>query len=578
MSELSQTSEYPPQKDFPYFRRLWNSIVVALLGAAFIPLMLIGGGMYYFTGSALKQKTLQSLRAEVLNHKRSVDRFLAERTLDLRQLANTHDLAALTRPGVLEAVLRTLPAGAETPWFADLGVIDDHGRHLAYVGPYDLISRNYAEAQWFKAVMAQGVYISDVFSGFRNVPHFIIAVTKTEKGSTWIVRATVDAVFFDRLVTEIAAKTGGNAFLINQKGIFQTKAGKAGQIQGQSDLMVPERFDGIRLEEYKDKLAAMGWLDKVPWLSVVQMERGSILKPLQRVRNIGLSVFLLGAIIIVFTVLLTTNHLVQRLETKRRSIRTLNQQLRQTSRMASCAQLSFGFFAEIKEQLVNLDIAAQLAQDLAVKDSAGPANLPEIRASLDAIRSTARNGIKSIDMILAVTRPAPPIIVDININDLLDELIRLFERARQFKNIEIIRDYYDKPPPVRSDPSQLSQVFQNLVFNAITALGENGLIIVQTRRKKTSMQVAVADNGPGIPGENLEKIFEPFFSTKPDRMGLGLSVSRNILEKLGGMIRVNSRPGKETAFIVELPFEFKTSNPGKPVETKWKSRFSGELK
>ena len=387
MPEIKQTPGNSQEKDFPYFRRLWNSIVVALLGAAFIPLMLIGGGMYYFANSALKQKTLESLRTEVFNHKKSVDRFLVERTLDLRQLAGTRDLASLTRSGALEAVFRTLQVTEEKSWLTDLGIINDRGRHLAYAGPYDLISKNYKNAPWFKAVMAQGVYISDVFSGFRKVPHFIIAVKQRANGRAWIIRATVDAAYFDSLVTEVTAKTGGDAFLINSDGIFQTSPGKTGQLMGQSGFNVPEHFEGIKLKEYKGQLVAMGWLDKVPWLSVIQMDRGDILRLLHRVRNIGIFVFLLSGIIIVLTVLLTTNHMVQRLETKRKKIRFLDHQLQHTSRMASSMQLSSGFFVEIKNLLVNMDMAAQLSQDLVAKDPTRTENLTEIRDSLNQIQS-----------------------------------------------------------------------------------------------------------------------------------------------------------------------------------------------
>ncbi|OEU68377.1 MAG: hypothetical protein BA867_08285 [Desulfobacterales bacterium S5133MH16] len=82
------------------------------------------------------------------------------------------------------------------------------------------------------------------------------------------------------------------------------------------------------------------------------------------------------------------------------------------------------------------------------------------------------------------------------------------------------------------------------------------------------MQISVVDNGPGISDKNIDKIFEPLYTTSSDGMGLGLSVCRNILDKLGGTIRVTSKPGKETTFLVELPFEFRAPNSGKPEPKK----------
>ena len=491
MPEFNQKSGDSREKDFPYFRRLWNTIVVALLAAAFIPLMLIGGGMYYFSGTALKQKTMESLRADVLNHKNAVDLFLTERALDLKQFAGTADPASLALPGTLATVFQSLQASGDKPWFTDLGIIDDQGRHLAYIGPYDLTSKNYKAAPWFKAVMERGEYISDVFPGFRKVPHFVIAVKQRQNGNVWIIRAAIDAAYFDSLVAAVTAKTGGTAFLINGDGIFQTIPGKAAQLMQPSDFKVPQRFDGIRLEEIEAGLTAVCWLDKVPWLCVVRMEPGEIFKMLHRVRNIGLFVFLLSAVIIVFTVLLTTNHLVQRLETKRRSIRFLDHQLRYTSRMASSMQLSTVFFGEILDLLANIDAAAQWSRSLAAKDEMSAENRAALLESLDQIRTETHRGIKSLDRIHSVTQPPTGIIEEIDVNNLLDDLIKLFAREMHFKNIEKIRDFYNQPLPIRSDSSQVSQVFQNLIFNAISALQKGAMIILKTRRRNRSIQVVV---------------------------------------------------------------------------------------
>ena len=127
------------ERDFPYFRRLWKSIVVALLAASFIPMLVIGGGMYYYTVSIIEERTLDALRLEVKEHREAIDGFLAERTSDLKLLSSNLGLEHLTAPGNLEKVFRSLQA--ELPCFTDLSIIDDEGRHRAYVGPFDLLSQ-----------------------------------------------------------------------------------------------------------------------------------------------------------------------------------------------------------------------------------------------------------------------------------------------------------------------------------------------------------------------------------------------------------------------------------------------------
>ena len=540
-------------KDFPFFRRLWNNVVAALMAASFIPLILIGGGMYYYTSSILKHKSLELLRMEVVKHKEVIDQFLAERTMDLKVLSKNLGLSSLTRPGVLETVFQSLIQ--ELPCYTDLGVIDDQGRHLAYVGPYDLISKNYKNTTWFKAVMEGDVYISDVYMGYRNVPHFIIAVKQSGSEGTWIIRATIDAMLFDNIVSGVANKRSGDAFLVNRKGIFQTSPRMAGQLMGQSELKDSEPYEGVKLEERQGQIRVTTWLKNVPWLCVVQIGRDEIFSALHSVRNIGIFVFLLGAILIVFTVLLTTNQLVLRLETKRRSIRFLDKQLRRTSHMESSMELSYGFFREINDTLANIDSAATLIQDLGRKGES-----TEIEESMDQIKSEVLRSRKTIDKFIRFISPGTPAITEVNINKTLDDLLEFLGSELHFKNIKVKRDYQDKLPGIRSDHSKLRQVFQNIILNAMSAIEKDGEITVTSRAGQDGITITVADNGPGIPQENLEKIFDPLFTTKPDGSGLGLSVCLDILQKLGGSISVKSEPGAGGAtFIVELPFQFRSS-------------------
>ena len=551
MTEVPKRFPQSQEKDFPYFRPVWNRVVASLMAASFIPLILIGGGMYYYATTALKEKTLATLRKEVINHKEDIDHFLAERTMDLKVLSANLGLDSLIRPGALERVFLSLRSTHGRPLFTDLGIIDDQGRHLAYVGPYDLISKNYKDAEWFKAVMVSGVYISDVFLGFRNVPHFVIAVKQASNEGAWIMRATVDTVYFDNLTSRAPGKRSGDAFLINRNGIFQTTPGKGGQLMGQSEFTDLRPFDGVKLEEREDQIHATAWLENVPWLCVVKIHQGDIFEALHRVRNVGFFVFVLGAILIVFTVLLITNQLVLRLEKKRRSIGFLDQQLRCTSYMASSMELSYGFFREIKDTLANIDITATWIKELTHKGSSN-----EIEKSLDQIKSEVSRSRESIDKFLRFIKPGQPVITEVNINEILDDLLEFLSSELHFKKIKVKKDYQDHLPGIRSDHSKLRQVFQNIVLNAVSAIGKDGEISLTTRADQNSVTVYVTDNGPGIPEDDIDKIFDPLFTTKPEGTGLGLSICLNIMEKLGGSISVRSEAEKGATFIIKLPSQF----------------------
>ena len=535
--------------DFPYFRRTWNTVVVALLGAAFVPLMIIGGGMYLYMSILFKQKTIDSLRIEALELKNGVDQFLAERTQDLKLIAANVGLAGLRNSDRLQSVFQSLQQ--QLPCFTDLGVIDDAGRHLAYVGPYDLLSKNYRDAQWFQSAISRGVYISDVFLGYRNVPHFVIAVKQDGGQGVWFLRATIDTNYFHHMIAEVAAKSNAQAYLVNRQGIYQSRSRAGDDLMSPSPVTDLKAFEGVAFQEGGGSLLMSAWLENVPWLCVVQMDRKAAFAGLRRIRIIGIWVFILAAILMVMTVLLTTNHLVSRLEVKRRSIRQLDRQLRQSNRLASAIELALGFFQEIKDALANIDTVAMSIQELCRSNPAG-----DVTESLTQLRSEVARSRMSIDKFLRFTRSGEPILKELNVNEVLDDLIEFMDKALRFNDIRVNRDYADSLPAICSDLSELRQVFQNLILNAVAAIQTHGEITLTTRLASDGVVVTVADTGPGIPAAHFDKIFDPLFTTKPGKTGLGLPICADILEGLGGRIAAQNPPEGGACFVVELPLQF----------------------
>ena len=313
-------------------------------------------------------------------------------------------------------------------------------------------------------------------------------------------------------------------------------------------------FEGVTFREANGHLLMTVWLEKVPWLCAVQMDRKKAFADLRRIRIIGSWVFVLAAILIVMSVLLTTNHLVSRLEVNRRSIRFLDRQLRQSNRLASAMELALGFFRDIKDSLANIDAAAMNIQDLCRSNPAAG-----ITESLAQLRSETARSRKSIDKFLRFTQSAEPIVKVLDVNEMLDDLAEFMDKELRFNNIRLVRNYEDSLPPIRSDPSGLRQVFQNLILNAVAAIQTNGEISLTTRRQVDAVEVAVCDSGPGIAAEHLAKIFEPLFTTKPGGTGLGLPICADILARLGGRIAVHNPPQGGACFVVSLPIQFNQS-------------------
>jgi len=143
-----------------------------------------------------------------------------------------------------------------------------------------------------------------------------------------------------------------------------------------------------------------------------------------------------------------------------------------------------------------------------------------------------------------------------NVNLILQECVSLVDNQAIFHNINIIKDFTENIPQVVIDPSQMQQVFMNMIINAAEAMGGNGQLTLATRLDAVegSIEVEFADTGHGITEENLERIFDPFFTTKEvgHGTGLGLAISYGIIKEHKGIISVQSEVGKGTTFVVRL--------------------------
>jgi len=142
----------------------------------------------------------------------------------------------------------------------------------------------------------------------------------------------------------------------------------------------------------------------------------------------------------------------------------------------------------------------------------------------------------------------------LDLGSLLREVYGFLEKEAEYRNLRVTFQIDDNVPPIVSDRSQLQQVFLNILNNAFAAVTDGGRIDISVAESgEDQVAVAIADNGVGIPEEHLERIFEPFFTTKQGYgTGLGLSITYGIVQKLGGNILVDSKPGVGTRFTVVL--------------------------
>lgn len=236
----------------------------------------------------------------------------------------------------------------------------------------------------------------------------------------------------------------------------------------------------------------------------------------------------------------------------------LDEKLIQSQKLAAIGELSTGIAHEINNPLAimsqelewiryNIDSEGRLTSDKVaeIKDS-----ISELGRQINRCRDVTHR-------LLALARKADLVFQGTDINSVVEDVALLVEKEAKLKGTSVIRILNSSIPEIKTDPPLLKQVLLNLLNNALSAVGENGRIIIRTGIQNSHVVIEVEDNGPGIPQELLGRVFDPFFTTKEEGKGtgLGLSISQNIAHKLGGYITAESQVSKGTVFKVHLPME-----------------------
>ena len=544
-----------------HYKKLWWDIILATLGFSVVPLFILGGVIYHQFSVSYTAKIMDNMKTLAENRASSIDLFLEERISQLTGLANTHALQQLQNEEYLSKVFNIIQTRSKS--FLDLGIIDEEGNHLAYVGPYytTLKKVNYKDAAWFHEVIATGVHVSDVFLGFRQVPHFIIAVMVRENNRSWILRATIDADIIDNIVRAAWIGKKGDAFIINRENVLQTKPRFGGKVMEPPKAPDFAAATGSAVEEMdfggEPFLYATSIIKLKKWILIIREAPTEQLTPLLQARFLAALIALGGLVLIIIGAYFTTRAMMKELQRMDRKQAASDEMAIQSSKMAALGKMAAGIAHEINNPLAVIGEKAGWMKDLlGMGDVAGSENFQEL---LDAVNKIEYHVVRAKTVthrLLGFARRTEPMVEGVNINEILDESIEFLKNEARYRNIEIQANYAPDLPLTTSDQSQLQQVFLNIINNGIDAIGKEGQIIINTRTTRNNeITIEISDNGPGIPKEVLQKIFDPFFTTKEvgKGTGLGLSISYSIIEKLGGRIMVASEAGKGTTFTIYLP-------------------------
>lgn len=230
--------------------------------------------------------------------------------------------------------------------------------------------------------------------------------------------------------------------------------------------------------------------------------------------------------------------------------------LRRSDRLASLGTLIASLAHEIRNPLVSIKTFTQLLPERMDDEEFRDYFLKVAAGEIDRLTSL-------INELLGFAKPSEPNLKGEDLNALIDRMGVLIANEAKKKNIPLIKNYDPHLPTIMVDAEQLKQVLLNILLNAIQAIEKEGKIWIETRlvqikqeeKTKSYAQIEIRDTGMGIPPENIEHVFDPFFSTKPEGSGLGLAISHQIIHEHGGFIDVESEVGKGTSFRINLPLK-----------------------
>jgi signal transduction histidine kinase len=230
--------------------------------------------------------------------------------------------------------------------------------------------------------------------------------------------------------------------------------------------------------------------------------------------------------------------------------------VRRSDRLAALGQLSAGLAHELRNPLGTIKASSEMLSRSVPADN-------EVAREVSGFIVTEVDRANSlITRFLQFARPLQLRLDKADLTQVVDRSITLAKR--EAPAIAIYTNYAPEIPPFPFDAELMERVFYNLVLNAAQATKEGGAVTVKTRADNGVAEIAVIDRGSGIEPQHRESIFNPFFTTKPQGVGLGLAIVSKIVDEHGGKIAVESEPGKGSVFHVFLPMQPRA--PGPPDE------------
>lgn len=235
------------------------------------------------------------------------------------------------------------------------------------------------------------------------------------------------------------------------------------------------------------------------------------------------------------------------------SLKEQMHKIRRAEQMAICGEFAAGLAHEIKNPLAGIKAAMQVLNEEADLSDEDRGVARKVTQEVGRLETLMRN-------FLNFAKPAKPHFTELNVNQLIDAILAFYVRSKSFRpermdQIRITKELQPVPETM-ADPMQLQQILLNILLNAVDSMPNGGVLNVRTSwdEKAGVIGIEVSDTGRGISKQHADRIFQPFFTTKPKGTGLGLAISRQLIEQHGGSITASGNPAGGTVFRIQLPW------------------------
>lgn len=559
MKQYFRCSFQVPEEDSSGQRyvQLRRNILLLMLAVTLIPLTIMAGINYLQYRNSLRGEKIAQIQALSNKAKHSMELFLQERMSAIRYIVHAYDFEQLNNKQKLSEIFYSIQQSFSG--FVDLGVIDTQGHQVNYVGPYDLLGKDYSDHHAYQEVRIKGSYISDVFLGYRRFPHFVMAVEhRSNSGKSWVVRSSIDIENLNDIIASMGLGPKSDAFLLNRNGVLQTPSKYYGDVLDEWPMpMPPQSFQPTtqRMSDSRGRQIFLTYVyfPKQEYVLAVASPTGNLLQSWYALQGQMVIVFVVSVVTIVLVIFKLADVTVKRIKQADEKREAAFRELEHTHKLSSIGRMAAGVAHEVNNPLAIINEKSGLLQDLVNSMPDFPKREKFISIADSIVKSVERaRGITY--RLLGFARRLEAQYDLLDINQVVREVLGFLEKEAEDKNVQIALDLDENLTKISSDQGQLEQVFLNILTNALAAVEDGGRVTVSTREDGNYLNVTIQDNGCGMSKTTLNHIFEPFFTTKKGYgTGLGLSITYGIVKKLGGDIHVESHPGVGTTFSILLP-------------------------